>query len=159
HWQPLTDDQPSLTVGSVALDPSTPDVVYVGTGYLENGTQDLYWGAGILKSTDGGATWKHLPGPFAGPLSREQGGANIVSLVVYPTNGQILLAGVRGAGTTPSGIYRSTDGANSWTNVLSGGAGTAILIDPSDGNFVYGAISLAGASDMTGGTGNGVYRS
>jgi photosystem II stability/assembly factor-like uncharacterized protein len=159
HWAPLTDGQPSLTVGSIALDPSAPDTVYVGTGFLEHGVQDLYWGAGVLKSSDGGTTWTHLPGPFAGPLSGDQGGANIISLAIHPANGQVLLAGVRGAGGTPSGVYRSIDGAASWTSVLTGGAGTAVLIDPTNGSVAYAALSLAGYRDNSGGKGNGVYRS
>ena len=65
------------------------------------------WGVGILKSLDGGTTWTHLPGPFAGPLSSELGGAMIVSLAIHPSNGQTLLAGIRGAGRTPSGVYRN----------------------------------------------------
>jgi hypothetical protein len=77
-------------------------------------------------------------------LSRDQGGANIISLAIHPSNGQVLLAGVRGAGGTPSGLYRSIDGSISWTNVLTGGAGTAVLIDPTNGNVAYAALSLAG---------------
>lgn len=160
HWTPLIDDQPSLSVGTIVLDPSAPDTVYVGTGYLEHGVQDfLYWGVGVLKSTDAGATWIHLPGPFSGPLSSDLGGAMIVSMAVHPTNGQILLAGVRGTGRTPSGVYRSADGGERWSSVLGGGAGTAVLFDPSNGNVAFGAISLASARDNSGGRGNGVYRS
>jgi photosystem II stability/assembly factor-like uncharacterized protein len=160
HWVPLIDHMPSLSVGSIALDPSSPDTVYVGTGYLEHGVQDfLYWGVGILKSLDGGTTWAHLPGPFAGPLSNELGGVMIISLAIHPSNGQTLLAGIRGAGRTPSGVYRSTDGAVSWNSVLSGGAGTSVVIDPSNGNVAYAALSLASVRDTSGGRGNGVYRS
>lgn len=76
-WVPLTDTQASLAVGSIALDPANPRTVYVGTGE-ENFNGDAYYGAGILKSTGGGSTWTHIPGPFAGPtrfrrLSRRRG--------------------------------------------------------------------------------------
>jgi photosystem II stability/assembly factor-like uncharacterized protein len=62
-WTPLTDTEPSLALGSVTLDPSNPNTVYVGTGE-ENFSGDSYYGAGILKSTDAGATWSHICGPF-----------------------------------------------------------------------------------------------
>jgi photosystem II stability/assembly factor-like uncharacterized protein len=151
NWRPLTDDLPSLSTGSIALDPSAPDTVYVGTGYLEHSSPNSYYGAGILKSVDGGDSWTHLPGPFAGPLGREQGGASIVSLAVHPTSGDIVLAGVRGGGDVGSGVYRSTDGGVSWARVLGGGLGAAVLVNPDNGDIAYAAISLGSA--------NGVYKS
>ena len=141
-WTPLTDTQPSLSVGSIALDPSAPDVVYVGTGFLENATPNLYHGAGVLKSTNGGLTWTRLAGPFSRSLTIEQGGAQVTSIAGHPSNGQIVLAGVRAGGTVPSGVYRSTDGGNGWTNVLSGGTGRTVLFDPHNGDVAYAAIAL-----------------
>jgi photosystem II stability/assembly factor-like uncharacterized protein len=152
HWQPLTDALPSLSIGAIVLDPSSPDIVYVGTGYLEHASPNLYYGVGIFKSSDGGQSWAHLPGPFEGPLNSEQGGANITSLAVHPTNGQIVLAAVRAGSTSTSGIYRSEDGGVTWTRVLSGGTGTAVTIARENGDLAYAAISL-------GGTASGVYRS
>ena len=151
RWRPLTDTLSSLSVGAIALDPSAPDVVYVGTGFLEHASPNLYYGVGIFKSTDGGETWTHLPGPFVGPLNREQGGANITAVAVHPTNGRIMLAAVRAGNASTSGIYRSADGGTSWTRVLSGGTGTAVMVAPENGDVAYAAISL--------GTGSGVYRS
>src|SRR5262249_26303281 len=58
-WTPLTDKQCSLAMGSVVLDPSNPNVVYAGTGE-DNFSLDSYYGCGVLKSTDGGATWTQL---------------------------------------------------------------------------------------------------
>jgi photosystem II stability/assembly factor-like uncharacterized protein len=152
NWSPLTDDQASLAVGSIALDPSDPDTVYVGTGE-ENFSLDSYYGAGILKSSDGGATWEHLPGPFVGPFDSSSffgGGAHIGALAVHPTNGHVLLAAtqVRFAG----GIYRSTDGGTTWTQVLSGAQGTGVLFDPTNGNVAYAALG-----DIFGSARNGVY--
>lgn len=145
-WTPITDDQPSLATGSIAIDPTTADTVYVGTGE-ENFAQDSYYGAGILKSTDGGATWTNIVGPF---LRKRIGG-----LAVHPSNGQILLAA-----TDTAGVYRSTDGGLNWTLVLSGGttanggAATSILFDPTNGDVAWAAIGNTG-----GGKVNGVYRS
>jgi len=61
-WIPLTDNQPSLEIGALALDPSNPDTVYAGTSFSNSFFSNL--GAGILKSSDGGATWTQLPGPL-----------------------------------------------------------------------------------------------
>src|ERR1700683_3437727 len=91
-WLPLTDDQASLANGAIALDPTTPDIVYVGTGE-ENFSGDSYYGAGILKSTDAGQTWTNLVGPFLQAM--------IGSLAVHPTNGNILLC------ASNTGIWRS----------------------------------------------------
>jgi len=61
-WTPLTDNQPSLEIGALALDPSNPDVVYAGTALVNDSFCND--GEGILKSTDGGATWTQLAGPL-----------------------------------------------------------------------------------------------
>jgi hypothetical protein len=58
-WTPLTDDQASLSMGALALAPSNSNIIYAGTGEPNSGL-DNYYGAGILKSTDGGATWSRL---------------------------------------------------------------------------------------------------
>src|SRR5262249_35269194 len=137
-WKPLTDSQPSLANGAIALDPSNPDTVYVGTGE-ENFAIDSYYGAGILKSTNGGASWKNIIGPF---LHTYIGG-----MAVHPSNGNGLFC------SSQNGIWRSTDGANTWTRVLAG-IGTGVLFDPTDGNVAYAAIG-----SPLGAFGNGVYRS
>lgn len=143
HWTPLTDTQPSLAVGSIALDPSNSSIVYVGTGE-ENYSLDSYYGAGVLKSTNGGSTWTQLGasvfvGPF-GPGSAS-GGTYIGAVAVHPTNGQIVLAAVNtSSGTNPPGIYRSTDGGSAWTNVLSGAPGDAVLFDPTNGSIAYASL-------------------
>src|SRR5450432_4845059 len=118
NWTPLTDDQPSLATGSIALDPNNPDTVYVGTGE-ENFAQDSYYGAGILKSTDAGATWTNLAGDT---FLR----ATIGRIVIHPSDSQTLLC------SASNGLWRSTDGAATWTRVLSGTA-TSVVFDPSNG--------------------------
>ena len=138
HWTPLTDDQASLANGAIALDPSNPDTVYVETGE-ENFAQDSYYGAGILKSTDGGATWVNLVGPFL----RDKIGA----IAVHPGNGQVLLC------ASSFGIWRSSDGAASWVRVLVG-TGTSVLFDPTNGDIAYAALGSPGGGPL-----NGVYRS
>jgi photosystem II stability/assembly factor-like uncharacterized protein len=155
HWTPLTDDQASLAIGSLAIDPTNPSVIYAGTGE-EDTAFDAYYGAGVLKSSDGGSTWTQIPGPFSGAtgsLSPYCGGATIGSLAVDPANSQVLLAGAAFfcGSSSPSGIYRSTDGGATWTNVLPGGFGSAALFD-SAGLTAYAALSY-------GGNVNGIYKS
>ena len=147
-WKPLTDTQPSLAVGALVLDPSNPDIVYVGTGE-ENFSGDTYDGAGVLKSTDGGASWTQFPGPFVNTGSR------IGSLAVHPTNGQVLLAAQAFGEPFPSegNILRSSDGGANWTPVVSG-MGSAVVFDPSNGNTAYAALG-----NIYGDPSNGVFKS
>jgi photosystem II stability/assembly factor-like uncharacterized protein len=100
NWRPRTDDQPSLASGALAFDPSNPKLVYCGTG---EGDSYYSQGAGILKSTDGGATWTALP-------DERFSGIGFFHLWIDPRNGSHLL------GATTAGIFESTDGGNSWKN-------------------------------------------
>jgi hypothetical protein len=128
-WKALTDAQPSLAVGSIALDPSNPDIVYVGTGDPHDSG---YEGAGILKSIDGGVTWVQMGADvFTGPFNSEQAGASIGFIAVNPANSQVLLAAV-GNGGLNAGIWLSKDGGATWTKVLSveGGASSFLCKRP-----------------------------
>jgi uncharacterized protein (TIGR03437 family) len=156
-WTPLTDAQASLGTGAIALDPKNPDTVYVGTGEANNAA-DSYYGAGILKSTNGGSTWTNITGPFVSfPSVQMQIGA----LAVSPGNSQDVLAGTNNPGLEldgylggDDGIFQSLDGGATWKQVLSGGAGSAIVFDPVNPTTVYAAIG-----DFAGADANGVYKS
>src|SRR5215469_7474769 len=153
-WTPLTDRQPSLATGSIAVDPLNHLNVYVGTGE-DNFNGDSYYGEGILKSTDGGATWKQLCGTFCGTQTTN-GGARIGGLAVDPNNSNVILAAVDWgySGGNGDGVYRSTDGGRKWTNVLQPAyvlnTPTAVLFDPSNGNVAYAAIEPVEAKGPTG---------
>jgi hypothetical protein len=126
HWTPMTDSQPSLSVGAIALDPTNPSIVYLATGE-GNGSGDNFPGVGILKSTDGGQTWTNIQGPFVGQF--------IGSIAVDPSNPQIVLAT---AFVLPfaSELFRSTDGGMTWTgnqNLTF----TSVLFDPSHPGVAY----------------------
>lgn len=148
-WTPQTDTQVSLAIGSIAVDPSTPETLYAGTGEANN-NGDAFVGAGILKSTDSGQTWTTLG-------SSQFTGLNVGKIVVDPTNPNLILAAVSANGTeTPSskvgnaGIWRSTDGGTKWTQVLAG-QGTDILFNPKDPTILYAGVASA--------TTRGIYRS
>lgn len=121
-WTPLTDFQPSLAVGALAIDGSTsPATVYVGTGD-QSFSGYSYYGAGLLKSSDGGTTWTQLgAATFGGPIPGCSdsgtfcGGAFIGGLSIRPGAPSTLLAAVMMGAS--SGIYRSTDSGVTWQRV------------------------------------------
>ncbi|MBZ5621098.1 MAG: hypothetical protein LAQ69_20585, partial [Acidobacteriia bacterium] len=139
NWTPLTDAQASLANGAIVLDPNNPDTVYVGTGE-ENFSGDSYYGAGILKSTDGGATWTNIVGPFL----RDRIGA----LAIQPGNSQVLLC------TSQAGVWRSANAGATWTQTMSGAAGISVVFDPTNGSSVYASLGSPNVN-----TKNGVYHS
>jgi photosystem II stability/assembly factor-like uncharacterized protein len=153
NWTPMTDSQVSLASGSIAIDPENHLTIYVGTGE-ENFSIDSYYGAGVLKSTDGGITWT-LNGQASFGFNGTCSNATIGAIAVQPTNSSVVLAG---AGYC--GIWRSTDGGVTWSQpapVLNTTPVTSIIFDPSTPTTVY-----ASAGDIFGTFDNaapGVYKS
>lgn len=139
NWTPLTDDQPSMAGGAIVIDPNSPDTIYVGTGE-ENFSQSSYYGAGLLKSTDAGATWTNIVGPFL----RDEIGA----IAIQPGNSNVLL------GTSNGGVWRSADAGVTWVRVLSGAPGISLAFDPTNGASVYASLG-----NIFGATANGIYHS
>ena len=106
RWKPIFDDQPVSSIGSIAIAPSDPNVVYVGSGEA-NIRGNVAQGNGIYKSTDAGKTWQHV---------WTQDG-QIGTLVVHPTNADVAYAAVLGKPFGPNperGVYRTRDGGKSW---------------------------------------------
>jgi photosystem II stability/assembly factor-like uncharacterized protein len=134
-WAPLTDNQPSLEIGALALDPTNPDIVYAGTNFSNAVFGNM--GAGILKSSDGGSTWTVLPGPLPTGPGLE---AYVQWLAVNPSNGNVVL--VVDASSEGSAVYRSADGGNTWKQVIasSGVYGGQAVFDPADGNVAYATL-------------------
>src|SRR5437899_8503620 len=109
-WNPIFDDQPTGSVGSIAVAPSDPNIIYVGSG---EGLQrpDLSVGDGIYKSTDAGQTWQHLG---------LRDGQQITSILVDPRDASRVFAAVLGHPYGPNeerGVFRSTDGGKNWQKV------------------------------------------
>jgi photosystem II stability/assembly factor-like uncharacterized protein len=155
HWTALTDSQPSVAIGSITIDPLHPDTVLAGTG-------DHYvYGDGLLRSTNAGASWTFISGPFDGaitnPSSDYGGGARINQISFHPTNDQIVLAAVWKYPYSGTGIYRSTDNGVTWQQVSSVGPATSIMFDPTNSNVAYAAISDFFGSQTIANT--GIYKS
>lgn len=110
-WVPITDALANLTVSSMVMEPGNPNVIYVGTGEgvstFGQDTNGDFRGAGIFKTTDGGATWARLQSTV-----NNEDFFFVNDLVISPTSKDRLYAGTR------SGVWRSTDGGGSWTRVL-----------------------------------------
>jgi photosystem II stability/assembly factor-like uncharacterized protein len=154
-WAPLTDDQRTLFMGAIALAPSNPNIIYAGTGE-GNGSSDSYYGRGVLKSTDAGATWTLL-----GNAAFD--GLKISKIVVDPNDANVVYATSRaGGGTSPivtgrRGVWKSVDGGLNWTNTTTSitdtTAYTDLAIDPSNPQVLYTAIGKNIGDPF-----NGVYK-
>ena len=124
-WKSVFDDQPVSSIGSLAIAPSDPNIVYVGSGEA-NIRGNVAEGNGIYKTVDGGKTWTHV--------WKQRG--QIGTMVVHPTNADIAFAAVLGQpfGANPErGVYRTKDGGKTWQQVLKKDADTGasdIAMDP-----------------------------
>jgi len=132
-WAPIFDDQPTQSIGAIAVAPSDPNIIYAGSG---EGLQrpDLSVGDGIYKSTDAGKIWVHLG---------LRDGQQIPAIAVDPHDPNRLFAAVLGHPYGPNeerGIFRSTDGAKTWEKVFyvdENTGGNDVDIDPANPNVVY----------------------
>src|SRR5438093_479315 len=107
---PIFDDQPVSSIGSIAVAPSDPNVVYVGSGEA-NIRGNVAAGNGIYKSTDAGKTWHHV----------WKAVGQIGTMIVHPTNPDVAFAAALGnpfAVSAERGVYRTRDGGKNWDRVL-----------------------------------------
>ena len=138
-WTPIFDDQPTGSIGAIAVAPSDPNIIYVGSG---EGLQrpDLSAGDGIYKSTDAGKTWAHLG---------LRDGQQIGAIVVDPRDPNRLFVAVLGHPYGPNeerGVFRSTDGGETLQKVLYKDENTGAIelaFDPAQPADVYAALWAA----------------
>jgi uncharacterized protein (TIGR03437 family) len=163
-WTPLTDSQPTLAIGSVTFAPGNPKIIYAGTGEA-NYVGHAQAGLGVLKSTDGGATWRMLG-------TSDFARTSIGRIRVDPKNPDVAVAvmsrATSGRASTPFlgvlqpsqfGVHRTTDGGQTWTRTLDG-EDTSLEIDPSDFNNQYTGIGVpAGYGSYFNPAPSGLYRS
>jgi photosystem II stability/assembly factor-like uncharacterized protein len=159
-WNPIFDDQPSGSVGALAIAPSNPDIIYVGSG---EGLRrpDLSTGDGIYKSTDGGRTWQHLG---------LRNGQQIGAILVDPLDPNRLFVAVVGHPYGPNaerGVFRSLDGGLNWEKVLYKDENTGAIdlaFDPSNSQVIYADMWASRRPPWTTGNsykapGSGLYKS
>ena len=135
-WNPIFDDQPSGSIGAIAVAPSNPDIIYVGSG---EGLQrpDLSTGDGIYKSTDAGKTWTHLG---------LRDGQQIPQIVVDPRDPDRIFVAVLGHPYGPNeerGLFKSIDGGKTFTKSLYQDENTGaidVVLDPKNPDILYCAM-------------------
>ncbi|MHB8302872.1 MAG: WD40/YVTN/BNR-like repeat-containing protein [Acidobacteriaceae bacterium] len=158
-WNPIFDKESTSSIGAIAVAPSNPNIVYVGSGEGLH-RPDLSVGNGIYKSVDGGQTWRHLG---------LRNGQQISMMAVDPENPDRLFVAVVGHPYGPNaerGIYRSLDGGNSFHRVLGNDeniGGNDVEIDPANPQIVYAALWEAREGPWENGAWNGtrggIYKS
>ena len=135
-WQSIFDNYPSTSIGDLAVAPSNPDLVWVGTGEA-NIFRASMPGVGIFKSTDGGRTFVHSG------LTDTQ---TIARVIVHPGNPEIVYVAASGHEWTDNenrGVFKTTDGGRNWKKVLYRSPRTGaidLVMDPADPNTLYAAM-------------------
>lgn len=159
-WTPVFEDALSLSIGDIAIAPSDPDVIWVGTGEANAGGGSMsYDGFGIYKSNDAGNSWEHVGLENSGSIGR---------LVVHPQDPQTCYVAAMGrlfSNNPDRGIFRTTDGGTNWEKVLyinDSVGGIDIVIHPNHPDTLYAALwERTRQPDRRnyGGPGCGIYRS
>jgi photosystem II stability/assembly factor-like uncharacterized protein len=163
-WTPIFDDQPTASIGTLAVAPSSPDTIYAGSGESRQ-RPDLSVGDGIYKSTDAGAHWTHLG---------LRDGQQIGKIAVDPRDPNRLYVAVLGHPYGPNaerGVYRSTDGGATFERVLftdENAGAFDLTIDPADARTLYASLwsarqspweTIGGGSFERTPSGSGLYKS
>ncbi|MDH5366611.1 MAG: glycosyl hydrolase [Cyclobacteriaceae bacterium] len=157
-FDPVFEDQDALGIGDIALAPSDPTIIYVGTGE-KNSSRSSYAGSGVYKSTDGGATWSNIGLTGIHHTSR---------VIVHPTNPNTVWVASLGALYTHGknrGVYKSTDGGKTWDKTLYVNDSTGIVdlvINPDNPDQLWAASweRTRKSWDFKGnGEGSAIYRS
>ena len=163
-WKPIFDHLPNgrriASIGAIAVAPSNPQIIYVGTGEADMRSA-ISFGDGVYKSTDAGATWTHIG--LADSLQ-------IGKIVVHPTDPNRVYVAALGHAYGPNaerGLFRSTDGGRTWAHALNKGpeiGAIDIAMDPDDVNTLYAGTWNARRTTWsvyapTSGPGGGLYKS
>ncbi len=155
RWKPIFDEQPSSSIGSIAVAPSDPNVIYVGSGEA-NIRGNVAAGNGIYRSIDGGKSWSHV--------WKQEG--QVGTVVVHPRNPDIAFAAVLGHAFGPNpqrGVYRTLNGGRTWERVLYKDDNTGasdVCFDPSNPNILLAGMWQARRYPWgmtSGGPGSGLY--
>ncbi len=118
-WTPVFDGEKSYSIGALAVDPSDPDTVWVGTGEAVDG-RHVGYGDGVYRSRDGGASWENL-----GLAASE----HIARIIVHPQDSDTVFVAAKGplwSAGGDRGLFKTSDGGKTWRNVLSAGPYTGV---------------------------------
>lgn len=157
-WTSLFDGQGSYSIGSLGLDPSDPSRIWVGTGE-NSGGRHIGYGDGVYLSEDGGKTWKN---------KGLKGSERIGNIIVHPEDSNTVWVAAQGplwSSGGERGVYKTTDGGETWKLVLSAGEWTGagdLVIDPSNPDRLYAALwqrHRTVAAYVGGGPESGLWRS
>lgn len=135
-WTPIFDDMPSTSIGDIAVAPSNPDILWVGTGEA-NLFRASMAGVGVFKSTDGGQTFTHMG------LTDSQ---TIGRILVHPTNPDTVYVAASGHEWTDNemrGVFKTTDGGKSWAKVFDKSPRTGawdLVMDPTNPEVLYASM-------------------
>jgi len=157
-WKPIFDEETSYSTGCIAIDPANPEVIWLGTG--ENvGGRHVGYGDGIYRSQDGGESWE---------VMGLEGTQHLSKIIIHPEDSKILFVAAQGPLWSPGGergLFKTTDGGATWTNVLSAGEWTGVtdvVMDPRDPEVFYAATwqhHRTVAALIDGGPESGIHRS
>src|SRR5713101_6887222 len=134
-WQPVFDKEAVSTIGDIAIAPSDPSVVWVGTGEPNN-RQSSSWGDGAYKSLDGGKTWQRMGLAATHHIGR---------ILIHPRNPDVVYVAALGhlwGANAERGVYKTSDGGKTWTQVLKINDDTGvsdIAMDPQSPDILYAA--------------------
>jgi photosystem II stability/assembly factor-like uncharacterized protein len=159
-WSPIFDSVPIASVGALAVAPSDPNTIYVGTGEADI-RSDISFGDGVYKSTDAGRTWQHIGLDDTRQIGR---------ILVDPHDPNTVLVAALGHAYGPNserGVFRTTDGGATWTRVLYKDEDTGAIdlaMDPADSNIVFATLWNAHRPPWSTyapieGPGSGIYKS
>ncbi|NIM51985.1 MAG: sialidase, partial [Gemmatimonadales bacterium] len=158
NWEPMFDDQSVHAIGALALAPSDPNIVWAGTGesFIRS---NVSIGNGVYRSTDGGKSWQHMGLDNTGRIAR---------VIIHPTNPDIVYVAALGHGYGPQqerGIYRTTDGGQTWQRVLFVDENTGasdLAMDPNNPRILFAGmwqIWIRTWGRESGGPGSGLFMS
>lgn len=155
-WKPVFDDENTAAIGAIAISDANPSIIWVGTGE-GNPRNSANYGGGIYRSLDGGDTWK---------LMGLENTRAIHRVIIHPNNPDIIWVGAFGSMWGPNeerGVYKTTDGGESWEKVLYVDEGTGVadlVIDPSNPNKLLAAMWTYDRDPWffnSGGEGSGIW--
>ena len=160
-FEALFENEGVFSIGDITVAPSNPDVLYLGSGEANN-SRSTYWGDGVYKSTDAGATWTHIGLPESHHIGR---------ILVHPTDPNTVYVAALGhlySENPERGLYKSTDGGRNWNQVLAPEVNgktmgvVDVAMDPTNPQVLYAAtfdkVRVPFSYDL-GGPGSRVYKS